>query len=487
MDSRLMAIVERRAAAAGAESAAASAQRAHGALGARARIALLVDDEEFVEWGPQAGAELDPAPPHGDGVIAGIGTVHGRAAVIISYDVTVLSGTQGPINHAKAGKAIDVATQLRAPVFLLAEGGGIRADGYPHYEEHVDQLFEFVRLSGRVPLIGVALGAVYSTRALLLSCCDVVIGTRAASVDLSDPAAVPPDDAQAHERSGMLDLVLDDDSSAIAAAREYARFMLCARVPWDLHEDPGGAEQLRAIVPENPRRAFDAEKLVGLLADPGTAMILRRRYGQAIVTALGRVGGRTVGFLANNPMRVAGAIDSPASDKMTRFIRVCDTHGLPLIYLMDTPGLLAGPAGERSAMARHSTRPYFALHALRVAVISITVRRSYGQGGPVMGMTGGIHKPLLQVLWPTAEYGGMGLGGAASITSSASSRGADDPSSAAEIKQALVEHGSAENRARRFETDDVIDPGETQTILRRAVALIPEYPVLEPRWPIDAV
>jgi acetyl-CoA carboxylase carboxyltransferase component len=486
MDSRLTAIADRRAAAADAEISASAAQRARGALSARERVTLLLDDAgQLVEWGPQAGADREPA--RGDGVITGIGTVHGRTAIIICYDVSVLSGSQAPINQAKTSKAIDVAAQLSAPVFLLAEGGGVRAGGHPYYQEHTDPLVEFVKLSGRVPLIGVAFGPVFGTRALLLASCDVVIATRAASVELSKPQGESPADVQAHERSGMLDLVAGDDEAAVAAAREYARSMLCPRVPYDAAEDPGVSDLLRAIVPENPRRAFDAEKLIGLLADPGTALLLRRRYGGAVVTALGRVGGRAVGFLANNPMRVAGAIDSPASDKMTRFIRICDTHGLPLVYLVDTPGLLAGPAGERSAMARHSTRPYFALHALRVPVITLTIRRSYGQGGPVMGVMGGLHRPLLQVLWPTAEYGGMGLGGAAAITSSASSRGPDGQSSAQEIRQALVEHGSAENRARRFETDDVIDPGESRTILKRAVALAPEYPVLEPRWPIDAI
>ncbi len=355
---------------------------------------LLDERDPFLEWGPQTGD--DDGTARGEGVLVGLGRVNGESAVVISYDVTVHGGREGLNSHAKVQRAIDVADQLNVPVFLLAEGGDLGVDEIPLYEERHNQIVDFARLSGRVPLVGIAFGPVYGMRALLLSTCDAIFATRAALVDLTDPGLMElerdVDLALVQQRSGMLDLVLGSDDEAIAAARSYAGLLTRALVPFDAPDEPEVVQQLRSIVPANPRRAFNAERLVQLIADPGTSMILRPRFGPAMVTAIARLGGRAVGFAANHPMHVAGAIDSPASDKLTRFIRICDAYGLPLIYLIDTPGLLAGPNGERSAMARHSTRPYFALHDLRVAIFTVTVRRAFGQGAPVMASGGGLHR-----------------------------------------------------------------------------------------------
>ena len=358
-DGALEQITARRTRVRDAEQAATGARHAVGKLGARERVLRLLDEQDsFLEWGPQSGD--DDATARGDGVLVGLGRVNGKSAVVISYDVTMHGGREGLNSHAKVQRALDVADQLSVPVFLLAEGGDLGVDEVPLYEERHNQIVDFARLSGRVPLVGIAFGPVYGMRALLLSTCDAIFATRDALLDLADPPPLLETDADLaliQQRSGMLDLVLGSDDEAIAAARSYAELLTTALVPFDVPDEPEVAQQLRSIVPTNARRAFNAERLVQLLADPGTAIILRPRFGPAMVTAIGRIGGRAVGLAANHPMHVAGAIDSPASDKLTRFVRICDAFGLPLIYLIDTPGLLAGPIGERSAMARHSTRP----------------------------------------------------------------------------------------------------------------------------------
>jgi acetyl-CoA carboxylase carboxyltransferase component len=211
--------------------------------------------------------------------------------------------------------------------------------------------------------------------------------------------------------------------------------------------------------------------LVDLLADPGTMLELRPRFAGAATTALARIGGRAVGVLANNPMVKAGSIDSDASDKFARFIRLCDAFGLPLLFLCDSPGFLIGPQAEQQALIRHSSRMLFALAAARVPILSIVVRRAYGLAYFVMGSTS--WDPLFHALWPTAEYGAMGLQGASAITASSSASTTDK--SQEEIHDELAEFGGAFRMAERLQTDDVIDPADSRRLLIQALTDAPAY------------
>jgi acetyl-CoA carboxylase carboxyltransferase component len=464
---------------------------AEAVLTARQRVESLFDvDASVVEYG----AKVTPISPDldapSDGVIVAMGTVHGRPTLAISYDGQADHGSHGSTGHVKVARGLSFAGYLNAAVVLFSEGGGFRPSEPAYYTERRDLVSQLIELSGRVPIIGVAVGPVADIRALELGVADVIMGVRGASISLDEPGPSSAEHTEVTvlEREGGVDLVLDDAPAAVQAVRRYLDFFAAAnRLPLE-PDDPAIAEALRKVVPENPRRAIDGRRLTDLVADPGTALRLRERFGGSLQTSLARVGGRAVGIIASHSMVNAGAIDSPASDKFARFLTLCDTFGLPLVYLTDVPGLLAGPVAEQTAMNRHSTRPYFVQTHSRVPQLVVVARRAYGQGMVVMGMGGHVPGRALQVLWPSAEFGGMGLGGAAAITaSSTNSANATGGRSEEELYRELMEQGSASRMAERFGTDDTIEPGETRERLLAAIALLPVFDqVRQPRKPIDS-
>jgi len=470
---------------------AVEAQRLRGCLTARERIALLLDaGEPVIELAALARPADEAVDAPAEGVVVVTGTVGGRLCVVVAYDATALGAQQSPTSQSKCERALEFAEQFGAPLVLLAEGGGRRANNVPHYRERRELAATGARLAGKVPLVGVAFGPTYSSLALLLGVCHVLIATPQARLDLGEP---PPEGDEGGgsaeallelQRSGEVDLGAADDADAVALARRYLSYFGERVISFAQGDESGVRAALRSVVPENPRRAFDGRRLIELIADPGTSLRLRERFGGSVQTALARIGGRAVGILASHSMVMAGAIDSPASDKMARFESLCDAFGLPLVFLVDTPGLFAGPQAEATAMNRHSTRPYFVMSNARVPVYAVTVRRAYGQGQVVMTHGGGA-KPL-KLIWPFAEFGGMGLGGAADIiTRSSSARRAGDERSRNEVLEAAQVHGSALSLARRG-GDDLIDPGETRDRLIAALRQAPPYPLRQSPWPVDS-
>jgi acetyl-CoA carboxylase carboxyltransferase component len=448
--------------------------------GPREHLPTLFDrGSPVVEYGADALPLSGGLRAPGDGVVVACGEVHGAPAMAIVYDRSEAASTHGRVGHAKVQRGLELARESALPVVVLAAGGRPRVDEQPYYGERRDVLHQMVELSGRVPLVGVALGPVSDTRALLLGLCDVVIGTRLARISLSgaDDDDLPEadgadvEDDVALERSGALDLLVDDDAAAIAAARRYLH-LVCVPLVDAVAEVPEVADALRAVVPENPRRAIDGRRLSELVADQATLLVLRARFGGSVQTSLARIGGRTVGIVASHSMVAAGALDSPASAKLARFLDLCDCFGLPVVQLVDIPGLLVGPPAEGSALIRHSTRPLFTQSNSRVPYLTVVVRRAYGHGASLMGaMSHHLRAHALLLLWPSANFGAMGLQGAAELSSRSSSRQADAESG--EIHAELVEHGSATQVAARFEADEVIDPGETRERLVRAIRLLP--------------
>jgi acetyl-CoA carboxylase carboxyltransferase component len=458
-------------------------QRKRGALTARERIALLLDEgSEFLEYGSLARPMLPGLEAPAEGVVVGTGPVHGCTVAVISYDYTALAGSQGPRGHQKLDRLLGVATARRCPVVVISEGAGARTQEMAVERPHPDDFRKLARLSGRVPLVGVAPGRAFAGHANLLGMTDVIIARRDAAMGIAGPplvkAAMGVDVSaeeigatEIHERAGTVDIAVDDDEAALDAARHYLWLLLEPTLPGFEPDDPSVGEALRTIVPANPRQAFDARRLVELMADPQTSIELRPLFGSAGITALGRIGGRSVGIVANNPMWQAGAIDRDAADKMTRFIKLCDTFGLPLVFLCDSPGFLVGVQAEQQALIRHSSRMLLALAAIRVPVVSVVVRRAYGLAYLAMGALS--WDPLLHVVWPTAEFGAMGLRGASSITASASSARAG--LTEGEVLAELEEFGGAFRLAERLQTDDVIDPGDTRRVLINALADAPRF------------
>jgi acetyl-CoA carboxylase carboxyltransferase component len=473
---------------------AVAKQHKRGKLTARERITALLDSGgEFVEYGALARPILPELEAPAEGVVVGTGPVNGFTTAIISYDYTALGGSQGPLGHQKVDRILGVATQRHCPVVLIAEGGGARAQEMAILHSHTDDFRKLARLSGRVPVVGIAPGRAFAGHANLLGMTDIIIAVRDAAIGIAGPPLVKgamgvdltPEEigrVDIHERAGTVDVTVEDDHDALESARYYLDLLSHPVVDHPFEDARSLPDALRRVVPANARQAFDVRALIELLVDEGSILELRPRFAGNAVTALARLGGRSIGVVANNSAVYAGAIDSNAADKMTRFLRLCDAFGLPLLFLCDSPGFLVGPQAEEQALIRHSTRMLFALAAATVPILSIVVRRAFGLAYYVMGSPS--WDPLFSALWPGAEYGTMGLSGGASIVST-SSASRDDGRTQTEILDELSAFGSAFAMAERLQTDDVIDPGETRSILRRVLAEAPVRTTDERWYPIE--
>ncbi len=461
-------------------------RHARGLRSARENIADLCDADSFVEYGALAVAaqrsrrteeDLIQNTP-ADGMVTGLGRVGGRSVVVLAYDATVLAGTQGIRNHQKTDRMLGLALQNKLPVVLFAEGGGGRpgdVDMPIVAGLHVTTFASYARLNGQVPVVGIAAGRCFAGNAALLGCSDVIIATRTSNIGMGGPAMVEggglgvfkPEQigpAAVQHGNGVIDILVDDEAQAVAAARHYLSFF--QGPVSDFTEPPAAA--LRDVVPENRLRVYDTRKAMEGLADVGSLLHLRTGFGLGIHTALARVGGRAVGLLANNPAHRGGAIDADAADKAARFMQLCNAHGLPLVSLVDTPGFMVGPETEETAQVRHVSRLFVAAAHLRVPFLSVVLRKGYGLGA--MAMTGGgFHAPLFTAAWPTGEFGAMGLEGAVRLGFKKELQAVPDgPERQALFERLLArqyEQGSALHMATTLEIDTVIDPAETRTWL----------------------
>jgi acetyl-CoA carboxylase carboxyltransferase component len=461
-------------------------RHAQGLRSARENIADLCDPGSFIEYGALAvaaqrsrrsEADLIQNTP-ADGMVTGIGTVNGQRTVVMAYDATVLAGTQGMRNHQKTDRMLGIALQNKLPVVLFAEGGGGRpgdVDMPIVAGLHVTTFASFARLNGQVPVVGIAAGRCFAGNAALLGCSDVVIATRASNIGMGGPAMVEggglgsfkPEQigpSSVQHANGVIDVLVDDEAQAVAAARHYLSFFQGMTSPWTA---PDGAD-LRDVVPENRLRVYDTRAALHGLADVGSVLELRTGFGLGIHTALARIAGRPVGVLANNPAHLGGAIDADAADKAARFMQLCNAHGLPIISLVDTPGFMVGPDTDATAQVRHVSRMFIAAAHLRVPYLSVVLRKGYGLGA--MAMTaGGFHSPLAIAAWPTGEFGAMGLEGAVRLGFKKELEAAPEGAEREALFQTLLAKqyaaGSGLNMAATLEIDAVIDPADTRAWL----------------------
>jgi len=468
-------------------------RHALGLRSARENIADLIDTGSFSEYGALAVAaqskrrsaeDLMRNTP-ADGMVVGTAAVNGQACVVMAYDATVLAGTQGMRNHQKTDRMLGIALEHKLPVILFAEGGGGRpgdVDMPIVAGLHVATFASFARLNGQVPVIGVTTGRCFAGNAALLGCCDVVIATRASNIGMGGPAmveggglgvyapeAIGPSDVQ--HANGVIDILVDDEAQAVAAAKQYLGFFAAPQSPatWQAPEPM----RLRDVVPENRLRVYDSRAAIAGIADAGSVLMLRTGFGAGIHTALLRIEGKALGCIANNPEHLGGAIDADAADKAARFMQLCNAHNLPILSLVDTPGFMVGPDIEARAQVRHVSRMFVAAAHLRVPFMSVVLRKGYGLGA--MAMTaGGFHAPLCTVAWPSGEFGAMGLEGAVRLgfkkELEAQPDGPQRDALFAQLLAQQVDGGSAINMAASLEIDAVVDPADTRTWLSRALA-----------------
>ena len=480
---------------------AVAKRHAAGRRTARENIAALCDEGTFLEYGPlvvaaqrqrRSLADLIERTP-ADGLVGGLAGINGSQCAVLAYDATVLAGTQGAYNHLKKDRLFDVAARRKLPVVLYAEGGGGRpgdVDVPTVSGLQVMAFHLFAKLSGHVPLVGIAAGRCFAGNAALLGCCDVVIATRESSIGMGgpamieggglgsyDPDEVGPIDVQAP--NGVVDIVVEDETGATEVAKRYLSYFQGGVTDWSADDQ----RLLRSVVPENRVRVYDVRAVIDTLADTGSVLELRRDFGEGIITALVRIEGRPYGLIANNPAHLGGAIDAEGADKASRFMQLCDAHGLPIVSLCDTPGFMVGPDAERTATVRHVSRMFVTGANLSVPLCVVVLRKAYGLGA--MAMAGGsLTVPLATVSWPTGELGGMGLEGAVKLGFRKELDAVSDPAERQELFDQMVamayEHGKALNAASLFELDDVIDPADTRRWITTTLAGPPRERDREP-------
>ncbi len=481
-----------------ARPGALASRRERGKRMARENLDELLDPGSLVEYGPLLFAAQERRRPReelirrtpADGLVAGVGEVDGKACVVLSYDYTVLAGTQGMRNHMKKDRLFDIAARRRLPVVLFAEGGGGRPGDVdmPIVAGLDCRAFElFASLSGLVPLVGIASGFCFAGNAALLGCCDVVIATEDSSIGMGGPAmieggglgsyepgAVGPIDVQ--YANGVVDLRAADEREAVLLARRYLSYFRGPSEPAPLRD----ATALRELVPEQRKRTYDVRAVVRELFDEDSVLELRDGFGAGMVTALVRLEGRPLGVLANDPMHLGGAIDADAADKAARFMQLCDAFELPLLLLCDTPGFMVGPASERTGTVRHFARMFLTGANVSVPMGTIVLRKGYGLGAQAMA-GGGFKAPLFTVAWPTSEFGAMGLEGAVRLGMRRELEAIEDEQERErafeQMVQTAYERGRGMNMAAYGEIDDVIDPADS----RRWIGMLLDAPAT-PWW-----
>ncbi|MCA9772363.1 MAG: acyl-CoA carboxylase subunit beta, partial [Myxococcales bacterium] len=451
---------------------AVARRRAKGRGTPREGIAALLDPESFVELGGLARPARPDMEGAADGVVMGTGTVDGHPVAVMAYDYTVHAGTQSAINHPKTDRIFEIAARRRLPIVCWLEGGGARPHDMIVAKRGVTTTFvAFARLSGLVPTVGIVTGHAFAGNANLAGMTDCLIATRDATMGMAGPPLVEaalgeklrPEEigpAEVHVDSGVIDILVEGDAEAVAAAKQYLSYFHGRLAPGEAPD----VRRLRDLVPESPRRAYDVRKVIAAIADRESVLELKAAYGRAAVTALAKIEGRPVGVIANQPMHMAGAIDAPASEKIARFISLCDAFDIPMLFLCDTPGLMVGPKVERTGLVRRSARILTALANATTPHMTVVLRKAYGLGYYVMGSLP--KDPALLVAWPTAEFGGMGLEGAARIIWKKEFEAIEDEAERNAAIQEKTDYLMNQNTALevggRFEYDDVIDPADTR-------------------------
>jgi acetyl-CoA carboxylase carboxyltransferase component/biotin carboxyl carrier protein len=479
-------------------------RRKTGQRTARENVEDLCDPGSFVEYGPMVIAaqrkrrtldDLIKRTP-ADGLVAGLGAVNGdlfgeekTRCVVMSYDYTVLAGTQGTLNHMKKDRLFLIAEKHRLPVVFFTEGGGGRPGDTDGIGMGLDCMaFHYWgRLSGLVPRVAINSGRCFAGNAALLGCADVVIAAMDSNIGMGGPAMIEggglgifrPEEVgpmAVQIPNGVIDIAVADEVEAVRAAKQYLSYFQGRLENWEASDQ----RLLRGIIPENRLRMYDVREVIETLADKDSVLELRRHFGLGMVTALARMEGRPIGIIANNPAHLAGAIDSDGADKAARFIQLCDTFDIPVLFLCDTPGIMVGPEVEKTALVRHAARMFVNGANITVPCFTIILRKGYGLGA--QAMAGGSFKtPMFTVAWPTSEFGGMGLEGAVKLGYRKELEAGEDPAARKQLFDEMVkrmyEHGKGLSTATHFEIDEVIDPADSRrwimTGLKSAPAPLP--------------
>jgi methylmalonyl-CoA decarboxylase subunit alpha len=471
-------------------------QHDRGKLTARERLAAFFDDGVFFEvgaHGTQMGLAAGPSGtdrPVADAVVCSFGKVSGRMVCAAAYDFTVKGGSIGQTGEEKVTRLRQMVLNSRWPIVWFIDSGGARIDPGSTHPDMLSlfaasgHLFrEQVVLSGLVPQVAAMVGPGAAGTAYIPGLADYVPMVKGiGSLALAGPALVKAVTGQdiaeqelggskVHsEVSGVGDGEFADDAACIAAVKQYLSFFPshCGEQPPDLPvTDPIDRrdESLLDLLPESNRKPYDMYKLLRAVVDDGALLDIKPRFGRSIITCLARVGGRSVGIVANQPMYLGGILDNDSADKAARFIQVCDAFNVPLVFFQDVPGFMVGSKVEHAGIIRHGAKMLHVMSAATVPKITVVVRKAYGAGYYVM--CGRAYEPDLIVSWPTGEISVMGAEGMVGIAAKKLFGDVEPPP---DVKKGIVE--SIQKNIDIYKVagwglvDDVIDPRDT----RRAIA-----------------
>ncbi len=468
------------------------AQHKKGKLTARERIELLLDEGSFEEFDmfkqhrcTDFGMDEQHIP--GDGVVTGWGTVNGRTVYVFSKDFTVFGGSLSETHAQKIIKIQDMALQNRAPIIGLFDAGGARIqEGVAALGGYGEVFQRNVLASGVIPQISLIMGPCAGGDVYSPAMTDFIFMVR----DTSYMFVTGPDvvktvtnetvtaeqlgGASVHTtKSSIADGAFDNDVEALQEMRRLIDFLPVnntADVPEiSCHDDPSRIDMsLDTLIPDNPNKPYDMKELILKTVDEGDFFEIQASFAGNIITGLGRVEGRTVGFVANQPMVLAGVLDSDASRKAARFVRFCDCFNIPIVTLVDVPGFLPGTSQEYGGLIKHGAKLLFAYAEATVPKVTVITRKAYGGAYDVMSSK---HiRGDINYAWPTAEIAVMGAKGAVEILYR--SELGDKEKIAKRTKDYEDRFANPFVAAERGYIDEVIRPHSTRRRVSRALALL---------------
>ncbi|HYI80439.1 MAG TPA: carboxyl transferase domain-containing protein [Thermoleophilaceae bacterium] len=458
---------------------------ATGRLDARARLEALCDAGSLEIVRSEVDSRSERRSQPGDGLVAGAGTVAGRPVFCFAQDAGFAGGSLGAAQADSIVRVMRMAAAANAPVVAFVESGGARIEEGIAALAGYGQIFrEQVQLSGWVPQIAVVCGAAAGGGAYSPALSDFVLMTPESQLFLTGPGVVREvmgEDVTAAElggpdvqsRNGVCHLVAEGDGHAVGLARELLGY---------LTPRPGGAPVAAgrnepvldpsSAVPTEGRKVYDVRAVIEALADGGETLEIAPRWARNMVTAFGRIDGRPVGFVANQPRHFGGAIDSDASQKAARFVRTCNNFGVPLVVLVDTPGFLPGTRQEANGVIRHGAKLLYAFAEATVPRFTVVLRKAYG-GGYITMNSHGLGADLV-LAWPGAQIGVVGAEQAVGILARREIAAAEDPG--AERARLASDYGerhlTAAVAAGTGFVDEVVAPAQTRGRLRWALKTI---------------
>ena len=402
-------------------------QHAKGRLTARERIEKLFDPGSFNEIGALAGGNHPggDAPLAGDGVVGGTGKVHGRSAVALSEDFTVKGGSIGHANAAKRARLVRLALEQQLPLVLMLDGAGERASaGTERYPNSPNDLELVADLKGKVPVVSMVLGASAGHGALTGMFADFIIMLEGAALFTAGPPLVEaslgiqcsPEElgsARMHStESGVVHNLAATEEDAFQQARYFLSMMpqrsgeAGSNDPRLASAAPRDVDALLDIIPPLGNQVYDMRDVLRCTCDDNSLFELQPGFGGSIITALARIGGTACMIVANQPANLAGAITRQAAEKAAHFIDVANCFGLPLVTLLDNPGVMPGPQSERSGVLRAAGHMFYAQRRFTGQKIVVTLRKAYGFGSSVMGMNPW-DKQAINIALPSVSLGGV--------------------------------------------------------------------------------